>query len=299
MQILVLGMRSGSSVMTRLINMLGASVGPEEYLLEGNEQNQKGFWESRPLMELNNAILKDQMCGWNVVSKLSHERLAHPDLEPFRERARALLVEMDGQQPWVLKDPRVCVLLPFWKPLLRAPVFVVIHRHPLEVAHSVKTHHDMPLPYGLALWERYTVDILNGIAGMRATVVSYNELLQRPVETIRNLHERLCAQGVSGIAMPDEAAILDFVDPSLYREKAHEDEAAALVTEAQQRLHRAALERPDTDSGVWYEVSRQAQLLLETYDALHAARWDVKVLRKRVQAAHDQLRAAGIEPLTG
>ena len=52
MQLIVLGMhRSGTSAVTRLLNMMGSYVGPEESLLEANtddvdalwDQNRKGF----------------------------------------------------------------------------------------------------------------------------------------------------------------------------------------------------------------------------------------------------------------
>ena len=48
MQLLVLGMhRSGTSMVTRLLNMAGAYFGPEGIATEANEENPKGFWERR------------------------------------------------------------------------------------------------------------------------------------------------------------------------------------------------------------------------------------------------------------
>lgn len=40
--------------------------------------------------------------------------------------------------PFVLKDPRFCYSLPAWRPVLREVVVVVIVRHPVEVAASVR-----------------------------------------------------------------------------------------------------------------------------------------------------------------
>lgn len=48
MQLMVLGMhRSGTSVLTRVLNMMGAYFGPEGIIAATNDENPKGFWERR------------------------------------------------------------------------------------------------------------------------------------------------------------------------------------------------------------------------------------------------------------
>ena len=47
-QLIVLGMhRSGTSGITRLLNLAGAYFGPADIATEPNEENPKGFWERR------------------------------------------------------------------------------------------------------------------------------------------------------------------------------------------------------------------------------------------------------------
>ena len=54
----MLGMhRSGTSVATRLMNLLGIDLGAEEHLLGPRPDNPKGFWEYEPIVDLNEEIL--------------------------------------------------------------------------------------------------------------------------------------------------------------------------------------------------------------------------------------------------
>jgi hypothetical protein len=54
----VLGMhRSGTSVVTRVLNLLGVFLGPEDRLIRPATDNPRGFWEHGPIMRLNQRIL--------------------------------------------------------------------------------------------------------------------------------------------------------------------------------------------------------------------------------------------------
>ena len=58
MQLIILGMhRSGTSMVTRLVNMMGAYFGPEGVSLGANDENPKGFWERRDVLDLDEALL--------------------------------------------------------------------------------------------------------------------------------------------------------------------------------------------------------------------------------------------------
>lgn len=59
MSVITLGMhRSGTSALTRCLNLLGLSVGPEDDLIPASEENVKGFWENVELKKLNDNILE-------------------------------------------------------------------------------------------------------------------------------------------------------------------------------------------------------------------------------------------------
>ena len=56
--ICVLGMhRSGTSLATRALHLLGVSLGPDEHLMRPRADNPLGFFEHQPLTDLNDEIL--------------------------------------------------------------------------------------------------------------------------------------------------------------------------------------------------------------------------------------------------
>lgn len=55
----ILGMhRSGTSLLTRVLNLIGLDLGPEHLLLQPRFGNLKGFWEHEEIISLNDAILE-------------------------------------------------------------------------------------------------------------------------------------------------------------------------------------------------------------------------------------------------
>ena len=63
----ILGMhRSGTSVLTRILNLSGMSLGPENMLAGGCEKDgqPKGYWENVEFISLNNAILERYGGNW-------------------------------------------------------------------------------------------------------------------------------------------------------------------------------------------------------------------------------------------
>ena len=156
MQILVLGMhRSGTSMVARLLNMMGAYFAPEGISTGVNQENPKGFWERRDVRALNDMMLHSAGADWHRLSGFSLEKVPEPSLAQFKREAAKIILDMDAHRPWFLKEPRLCVLAPLWLELLEFPVCVLVNRSPLEVAKSLEMRNGFPLALGLALWERY------------------------------------------------------------------------------------------------------------------------------------------------
>ena len=78
----------------------------------------------------------------------------------------ALAAAYPDPGPSVWKDPRICLLLPYWRAVLQAPMAaVLVWRAPLAVARSLRRRDGTPLPYGVALWERYNRSAIANLAG--------------------------------------------------------------------------------------------------------------------------------------
>ena len=55
----ILGMhRSGTSLLTRMLNLIGVYLGPEQLLMHPNFANPRGFWEHDEIVSLNDEILR-------------------------------------------------------------------------------------------------------------------------------------------------------------------------------------------------------------------------------------------------
>ena len=90
--------------------------------------------------------------------------------------------------PVVWKDPRVCLLLPYWLAHLPQPVAAVfIWRSPLPVAHSLRARDRTHLADGVALWERYNRSGLAGLVGVDTFVTRYESIVEDPVGRLGDL----------------------------------------------------------------------------------------------------------------
>jgi hypothetical protein len=186
MQILILGMhRTGTSMVARLLNMMGIYFAPEGVEMPADPTNPKGFWKRKDVNELCIQLPRSAKCEWYRVSKFTIDKIPNEALEEFREKARQIILRLDAHRPWFLKDPRLCLLAPLWLELLEAPVCLFVHRAPLEVARSLETRDGFPLSFGLALWERYNVAALNATRGRRRVQVNHADLMADPVRAVR------------------------------------------------------------------------------------------------------------------
>jgi hypothetical protein len=81
----------------------------------------------------------------------------------FLKEATFVLAREFGEEPLILiKDPRICRILPFWKKLFGAIDYdlkiVIPVRSPAEVALSLRNRDGFPLHKGLLLWLRHVLD---------------------------------------------------------------------------------------------------------------------------------------------
>jgi hypothetical protein len=177
--VVVLGMaRSGTSAVTRLLALLGVELGPQAALLPPAGENAKGFFEHRPIVQLNKELLQRLGGTWSQPPLPAPGWEQDRGLEDLRERARALLAaDFAAARLWGFKDPRTSLTLPFWDLLLGGDVrYVVCHRRPLDSARSLERRDRIRLDDGVALWTRYMSSALAHTAGRSRFILGYDEL---------------------------------------------------------------------------------------------------------------------------
>ena len=218
MGVLVLGMhRSGTSAATRLVNLLGPSVCIRSDLLMGNENNAKGFWESKSLIRRNNLLLAEMGRRWWYPPSLDVlEEWERTVDDTTVEAARTAFTRAHPTEPWVWKDPRTCLTLSFWRHTLVRPVAgVVVYRNPLDTARSLEKRNHMDPEFSAALWMRYTRLLLEQAGGMPLLVTGYDELLEDPEGWSETGRTFLGDLGMDVAPQLDRAAVASFVDPTL------------------------------------------------------------------------------------
>src|SRR5713226_5579370 len=153
----VLGMhRSGTSLVTRILNLLGVYLGTEPQLPTPAQDNPKGHWEHGIFRELNDEILARHGGTWDQPPRLSTGWEANPGLDDLKHRASTLIQdEFAHAEIWGWKDPRTCLTLPFWQQLLPETHYVVCLRNPVDVAHSLRRRNSFSVQKSSSLWLTY------------------------------------------------------------------------------------------------------------------------------------------------
>ena len=224
MQIVVLGMhRSGTSMLTKLICQLGVFCGDPEDLIGTNQENPKGFWERQDIRDLNDSVIKGMGCDWDRVSNFSADLVSDEQKEQFASQANSILAKLDQNAPWVIKEPRLCLLLDLWASVLTKPVYIHVFRNPLEVAASLEVRNGIPKSVGIALWELYNRNIVSHLKGVAHVRVSHKDLLENPFKAMTQIYQHLQSKGAE-VQSPSREDIENFIDPSLYRQKYNDTE---------------------------------------------------------------------------
>jgi len=297
MQLLVLGMhRSGTSSVTRLLNLAGAYFGPEGIATDPNAENPKGFWERRDVRAVCDRLLHGGGYDWWKIAGLSVDDIPEDVRELQLDAFRKIVYQLDAHRPWVMKEPRLCLLLPVLRPALEAPVYVHVTREPLEIAESLAIRNGLPVQVGLALWEAYTLSAFAAAGIEPSVIVSYTELLQDPVGTTTRLIEQLGALGVQGLRTPSEREVSAFVEDDLHRQRSESDARDGYLNAEQVAWARVLDSQQIPNPSELPTVSAGATAALRAFEAseariseLEAAQAVVRAEQARAEAEHGEL----------
>jgi hypothetical protein len=217
--VLVMGMhRSGTSAVTGLLADFGLALPPAGDLITGRPDNPAHL-ESTALMAFNDSLLEALGGSWNAPPRLvGGWESVSPAVRSDPEARSTVARVFGGDGPNLWKDPRNCLLLPYWRRLLTGPLAAVfIWRSPLAVARSLEKRDGVNPVVGLALWDRYTRSALAGMAGLPTFVVRYEALLGEPHATAEALAGWLSASGTAepGPAGWDLGRAASVIEPRL------------------------------------------------------------------------------------
>jgi hypothetical protein len=230
----VVGMhRSGTSAMASALARLGLALPDETDLITAGPANERGYWELRRFVTFNDRVLTYLDGNWFMPPKpgADWELSREPELVDLRSEARDFYLREFREPHMVLKDPRLCITLPFWRQIFdRPPVAVLTLRDPLDVARSLRTRNNFPLSFGLALWRRYVQESIRSVAGLPVFIARYEHFLADPRTHIDELNAFLSAHGVAIASAQQIEHAVDAFEPELRHHRSEPTEGRPAPT---------------------------------------------------------------------
>ena len=216
---IVLGMhRSGTSALTGLLGNLGIS-GPND-ALGATENNLLGYWESKSLVTSSDCFLSEQNSHWSQLFYFSScwwkSSEALTWISSYWDQMQNVF---DVGDHFVLKDPRLCILLEGMIPLLQESLlqinFLLILRQPVEVVVSLCRAENISTFDALNLWIGSVLRSEFLSRYYQRKFFTYPQLLQAPQSVLDNFSD-LSGNNFKESQLADAKS---FIMPSLYRTK--------------------------------------------------------------------------------
>jgi len=165
-------------------------------LMQANQNNPRGYFESQPIYALHEELLASVGSSWDDVCFSFDRHLDTGHLNRWVDRfAEAIREEYADEPLFVLKDPRICRLLPLWQRVLEKvqakPVCILVVRNPLEVCRSLDRAHGTEFGKGALLWLQHWLAAERGSRKFPRSFVRYENLLQDWRSVIENVVSRL------------------------------------------------------------------------------------------------------------
>jgi hypothetical protein len=218
--------RSGTSFTAHALELLGVSLGAGDRLMNPGPDNPAGYWENRDIKELNDEVFTHLGGSWDQPPVLDPGWERAPSLDSLREQASNVLADAfgaawSGQDLIGWKDPRLSLLLPFWRTVTPITTTIVTMRDPAEVAASLRARNGIDVPQAALLWLRYL---------FAATANDTGHLLVNYADFFADLPGTLAALATHlGLHPPDPAVTVEaheHLDPSLRHHIGHAVDSA-------------------------------------------------------------------------
>lgn len=197
---IVLGMaRSGTSLTASIFVRKGYFGG--ESFPEPDRLNPTGYFEAEELLNRNSDLIRSTGFphdnSW-VYGPMSAEQLHRLENLVLGEEEREFVSRFEQKSPWVWKDPRLCLLLRAWWPLLdasRTAVLLVERDRDAIFDSFVRTGWRSPTRESrLETYERIRLHIdsaKRAISDLRipAVIINYDDFAKDPEGTVRRISD--------------------------------------------------------------------------------------------------------------
>ncbi|MCH9803815.1 glycosyltransferase [bacterium] len=192
MVVLVTGMhRSGTSAVAEFLIEGGFHGGEPDAMMPASAENERGFFERVDVADLNDRLLRAVHAHW-LAPPLDTSELVELAGGPLGDEARQVLASIGASSEEILlKDPRFCLTLPFWRAVLGGELraIVLVFRKPQDVVASLLKRDGLAEPIGVHLWTAYYQEALAATKGLPVFPVAYDDLLSDPKRALEALND--------------------------------------------------------------------------------------------------------------
>ncbi|MCW1909936.1 hypothetical protein N7X57_05695 [Lactiplantibacillus paraplantarum] len=215
--VLILGSgRSGTSVMTKCINLMGISLGTDNLLAPSKRINPKGYFENKDVINIHKSLgsrirYRPAFKGYYDSPKIKKDRAALTTyLQTFFE----------NEQYLAIKDPRMNDYIELWQHVLAdvevLPAEIVLLRNPMDVVNSNERawHRDTTL--AMRQWQVRTLLSLRDTDRDHRILVTYEDLFGQTLATLKRIATQFDLPWTNDEAAL-QAQIDDFIDPALQK----------------------------------------------------------------------------------
>lgn len=241
--------RSGTSAITRVLSLCGATL--PTGMAGADRNNQRGYWEPRAALNLNNTILRSH---GSAVFDMSLRLQEDGGFDAEQKAAcitkiRAFLSTLPPAPLVVIKDPRITLLSGLWFEAARLAGFdvatVIAVRPPQEVIASGEAALLVSMPELVsALWLKSNLLAERDTRGLPRVFVGYANLLDDWRREIKRISKALRID----LDNRDEVAIEEFLTPDLHRQQhtgpVTEPFGTDWISVVYESLHAAARDEP-------------------------------------------------------
>lgn len=217
-QLIILGMhRSGTSALTGLFNILGAHVG--NTLLSANQFNPNGYYESEAIVREHDALLSALGRSWSDERPMPLGWIDSSVAVHARSRMMQIFKnEFTVTNLSVMKDPRICRILPLWQDIFMEmgiqPVYLITLRAPNEVISSLQRRDGIHEHKAALLYVAHLLDAERDTRGQRRLIVEYSDLLQDWAGVLLSIQNSLRIE-LPALSDEDSMRIGMFLNPDL------------------------------------------------------------------------------------
>lgn len=289
--------RSGTSALTRVVNLLGAAL--PDRLLDENPGNERGYWEPWHIVELSEEILRCFGSDWYDSRPLPEGWFETARAKGYIERASEVIEgEYRGAALIAIKDPRLCRLAPIYLAALQQLGYearaIIPMRNPGEMAASIHRREGTDRRSGELIWIRHMLEVEAATRHIPRVWTAYDGLMKDWRSVVRHISSTLRFDWPRD---PDEVGneINEFLSPSLRHfggEGAPADGSGALAAQIWDALERGR-------AGCEQQIRQRfdgVRALVDDMDRLNAVHIDpdraqVELLRGAIIDLDESLRA--------